>query len=122
MSLTLASTDSELDAQIKAALKDENVSVLEFSDFRKRADEAVAENKRLDFKDNLRIIGNAADILADAIKVLTLQARRLDLGVADNSDPANNAARDAEKTLLKKAVEAQLAYTVISYKAMLERL
>lgn len=122
MSLTIVSTDSELDAQIKAILKDENVSVLEFSNFRKHADDEVAKSKRLDFKDNLRIISNAADILADAIKMLTQEARRLDLGVRDNADPAKNAAKEAEKALLKKAVEVQLAYTVISYKSMLERL
>ncbi|CRM20491.1 hypothetical protein [Pseudomonas fluorescens] len=122
MSLTIASTDSELDAQIKAILKDERVSPVEFIEFRKRSDDDVAKNKRLALNDNLRIISNAADILADAIKLLTLEARRLDLGVRDNTDPAKNAEKDAEKALLKKAIEAQLAYTVVSYKSTLERL
>lgn len=122
MSLTIASTDSELDAQIKAILKDGRISPVEFIEFRKRSDDDVAKNKRLALNDNLRIISNAADILADAIKLLTLEARRLDLGVRDNTDPAKNAEKDAEKALLKKAIEAQLAYTVVSYKSTLERL
>ncbi|TFY89910.1 hypothetical protein DYL61_21585 [Pseudomonas nabeulensis] len=121
MSLKLTVTDKKLKALLAKINKDKKIDPAEFIDLRKQADDEVAKSSLLAVRDNMRIIGNAADILADAMKILYLELRRLDYGVPDK-DPVKNAKKDAEKAALKKAVEYQLAYVITSYEFTLGKL
>lgn len=121
MSLRLIVTDKKLKTLLLKINRDKRITPVEFIDLRKQADEEVGKNQVLAFNDNLRIIANAADILSDALKMMYLEARRLDFGVPD-SDPVKNAKKEAEKAVLKKAVEYQLAYALTSYEYTLDKL
>lgn len=121
MSLKLTVTDKKLKALLSKINKDKKIDPAEFLDLRAQADAQVASSSLLPVRDNMRIIGNAADILADAIKILYLEARRLDYGVPDK-DPAKNAKKDAEKAAFKQAIEYQLAYVIKSYEFTFDKL
>lgn len=121
MSLQLSTTDTQLSALLAAIDKDKKIDPAEFIKLRQQADDEIAKSALLPVRDNMRIIANAADILADALKILYLELRRLDYGVPDK-DPLKNDKKNAEKAAFKRAVEYQLAYVLKSYEFTLDKL
>ena len=118
MSVTLTSTDEELNALIQQMKADGRVSTVEFQILRDRAD-AEAEKVTSDLADQLKAFQQAADRVSEAAQMLAQKARKLKLGVPDK-DPQKNAEKNAEKAALKKCIEYQIAYIVSSYNSTIE--
>lgn len=138
MSLNIESTDSDLAALIQKFLtlnpgEDEagsRISIPEYSEIKTKADVEVSKVEFGPVKDSLAALQIKADEFAKTLLQVGTAARKgklskLDLNTFASDDLAIRAeetARAQNATALKRAVEFQVAYVVMAYKAAVEKL
>ncbi|QDL35672.1 hypothetical protein [Serratia liquefaciens] len=109
MTLSLTSSNAELDSELKKITSDNSVGIAEFQSLRDSADVKLESITDPVLVDSLKNFQNAADQFVETLQKVALAARK-------------NKISTAERESLKFAVEAQVAYAVIGYKSSLERI
>jgi len=114
MTLTLHSTHTALDGELKRIANDSVASTIEFQQIRDTADQqlaalAQASAPSADLAAALRAFQDVADATVEALQKVALAARKGKLA-------------DDQRALLKSAIEHQVAYIVVGYQSSVEKL
>lgn len=135
MSISIKTSNNDLASLVDKAeeiLQGEQVSVItpaEFAGIRRTADDEVAKVTLEGLRAALGDFQLKADGVVNALQVLNVVARKNKLGIhkarfasEDSSSLQANDEQEATVIALKQAIEYQLAYIVLGYKATLEKL
>lgn len=109
MTISLTSSNAELDSELKKITSDNSVGIAEFQSLRNSADVKLESIKDPVLVESLKKFQSAADQFVETLQKIALAARI-------------NKISTKERESLKFAVEAQIAYAVIGYKSSLERI